>query len=139
MVNGKTRVFLTFLLIILLVAAVFILQPYSADWPGRAFTKPARSYIRAAIHQDSVELLRLSGSMSPVIWALDAARAHRDTLALWERWIRAWTGEKRGDTTEVFVYPGGEVCDKAPLILQFVDSGNRARVVGARSACFDPS
>jgi hypothetical protein len=139
MVNGKTPMFLTLLLMAVLVAAVLTFQPYSADSPGRAFTKPARSYIRAAIKQDSVGLRRISTSMLPVMWALSVARAHPDTLALWGRWIRAWTGEKQGDTTEVFVYPGGDVCSKEPIVLRIVDSGNQARIAGVRSACFDPT
>lgn len=136
--NGKTPLVLTLLGLISLVAALLTFQPYSADWPARAFTQPARSYIQAAIEQDSAKLLRLSTSRVPVTWALDAARTHPDTLALWGRRIQAWTGKKEGDTTEVFVYPDGDVCSKAPIVLRFVNSGQQARVVRATSACFDP-
>ena len=139
MTDAKTRVLLTLLLIAVLVAAMFIFQPYSADWPSRAYTQPARSYIRAALRQDSVALRRQSASLSPVLWALNAARAHRDTLVLWARRIQAWTGERRGDTTEVFVYPSGDRCGEAPIVLRFVGSGKRAKVARATSACFGPS
>jgi hypothetical protein len=138
MMNDKwTPVFLTVLLAALLVVALFTLQPYSADWPGTAYAKPARRYIRAAIQHDSMKLLRLSASMSPVRWALEAARAHPDTLAQWGRRIHARTGESRGETTEVFVYPTGEVCGEAPIVLRFVGAGDRARVLEARSPCLD--
>jgi hypothetical protein len=139
MVNGKIPLYLTVLVMALLAAALLTFQPYSADWPGTGYTKPARRYIRAAIRQDSVSLVRLSVSVSPVAWALDAARAHPDTLALWGRRVQAWTGERRGDTAEVFVYPMGEACGEAPIVFRFVGSGGNARVLRASSACLDPS
>ncbi len=139
MVNGKMPLYLTLLVTALLAAALLTFQPYSADWPGTGYTKPAQRYIRAAIRQDSVGLVRLSVSLSPVAWALDAARAYPDTLALWGRRVQAYTGERRGDTAEVFVYPPGDVCGDAPLVLRFVGSGSDARVVRASSACLGPS
>jgi len=135
MVNGKIPVYLTVLVMASLAAALLTFQPYSADWPGTGYTKPAQRYIRAAIRQDSAGLVALSVSLSPVAWALDAARAHPDTLALWGRRVQAWTGERRGDTAEVFVYPPGDVCGEAPIVLRFVGSGTNARVLRASSAC----
>jgi hypothetical protein len=139
MVNGKIPLYLTLLVMTVLAVALFTFQPYSADWPGTGYTKPAQRYIRAAIRQDSMDLLRLSVSLAPVAWALDAARAHPDTLALWGRRVHAWTGEKRGDTAEVFVYPMGDVCGEAPIVLRFVGSGSGARVLRASSACLGPT
>jgi hypothetical protein len=139
MANGRIPLYLTLLVMVLLTAALLTFQPYSADWPGTDYTKPAQRYIRAAIRQDSVGLVRLSLSLSPVAWALDAARAHPDTLALWGRRVQAWTGERRGDTAEVFVYPMGDVCGEAPIVLRFVGSGSDARVLRASSACLGPS
>jgi hypothetical protein len=139
MVNGKMPLYLTLLVVALLAAVLLTFQPYSADWPGTGYTKPAQRYIRAAIRQDSVGLLRLSVSLSPVAWALDAARAHPETLALWSRRIRAFTGEARGDTAEVFVYPLGDACGEAPIMLRFVGSGRSAKVIRASSACLGPS
>jgi hypothetical protein len=139
MVNGKIPLYLTLLVMALLAAALLTFQPYSAEWPGTGYTRPAQRYIRAAIRQDSVGLLRLSVSPSPVAWALDAARAHPDTLALWSRRVQVWTGERRGDTAEVFVYPLGKVCGEAPIVLRFVGSGSNAKVLRASSACLDPS
>lgn len=137
--NGKTPLYLTLLVMALLTAVLLTFQPYSADWPGTGYTKPAQRYIRAAIRQDSVGLVRMSLSLSPVAWALDAARAHPDTLELWARRVQAWTGERRGDTAEVFVYPLGDACGEAPIVLRFVGSGSDARVLRASSACLRPS
>ncbi|MGH7499218.1 MAG: hypothetical protein ACREL3_10255 [Gemmatimonadales bacterium] len=139
MVNGKTPLYLTLLAMGLLVAVVLTLQPYSADWPGTAYTRTARRFIRAAIQRDSVGLVRVSASASPVVWALNVARAHPDTLALWARRVQVFAGERRGDTTEVFVYPPSEVCGEAPIVFRFVGSRSTARVLRASSACLDPN
>ena len=137
--NGKVPLYLTLLVMAVLAVALFTFQPYSADWPGTGYTKPAQRYLQAAIRQDSVGLVAQSASLSPVAWALRAARAHPDTLALWGRRVEAWTGERRGDTAEVFVYPADDVCRGAPIVIRFVGSGASARVLGASSACLDPS
>jgi hypothetical protein len=134
----RTPVLLTLLLTAFFVAAVIIFQPYSADWPGTAYAQPARNYLHAAIEQDSARLVRLSASKSAVLWALHTARAHPDTLAHWGRRIRAWTGRSQGDTAQVFVYPEGEVCRDVPIEFLFVGSGNRAKVLKAKSSCFEP-
>ena len=138
MIKGNEPLFLTILAVALLVAALFTVQPYSADWPGRAYAKPAQRYIRAALRQDSMGLARLSASQTAVVWALDAARTHAGSLALWAGRTRAWTGKRSGDTTEVFLFPHGDVCLEAPILFRFVGSGNDARVLSARSACLDP-
>jgi hypothetical protein len=135
MVDGWKPIFLTVLALGSLLAALFIVQPYSADWPGRAYAKPARQFIRAALQEDSVRVARLSASSKPVIWALATARTHRDSLALWSTRIEAWTGARAGDTTEVVVYPAGEACHEAPIRFQFVGSGDDARVLSVASAC----
>ncbi len=135
--NGKAPLYLMFLAAGILATALLTFQPYSADWPGRDYVQPAQRYLKAAIRQDSVRLLGMSASVSPVLWALGAARAHPDTLALWGRLVTAWTGERRGDTTEVFVYPPGDACRGAPIVLRFVGSGNQARVLRASSDCLD--
>jgi hypothetical protein len=128
--------YLTALTLGVMGAALIGLQPYSADWPGTAYAKPARDYIHAALRQDSAALVRLSVSSAAMRWALDAGRVHGDSLELWEHRIQAWTGPRRGDTTEVFVYPPGAQCGEAPIVLEFVGSGGGARVVRASSACW---
>ncbi len=137
--RGKEPLVLTMLAACLLVAALFIFQPYTADSTGRAYGPPARAYIHAALDRDSLRLARLSASNIPVEWALGASRTHSESLALWAGRTSAWTGWRSGDTTEVFLYPPGEVCSKAPIVFRFLGSGSGARVVSASSACLDPS
>ena len=125
----------------ILLAALLILQPYSADWPGSVFSEPARRYIRAAMRHDSTTLTRLSTSESPVRWALAVARRHPDRLTVWKGRIETWTGERKGDTTEVFVYPypPAKVCEEEPIVFRFVSSGTAPKVLEASSTCLDPS
>lgn len=137
--KGKEPFFLTMLAAGLFVAALFTFQPYSADSSGRAYAKPARAYVHAALGLDSVKLARLSASNIPVEWALGASRTHSESLALWAGRTSAWTGWRLGDTTEVFLYPPGEVCGKAPIVFRFLGSGSDARVISASSSCLDPS
>ena len=136
--KGKEPFFLTMLAAGVLTAALFIFQPYSADSSGRAYAKPARAYIHAALHRDSLRLVRLSASNIPVEWALGASRTHSESLALWAGRTSAWTGWRLGDTTQVFLYPPGEACSNAPIVFRFLGSGSDARVVSASSSCLDP-
>lgn len=138
MVNGKAPFYLTVLAAVLVGAATLLIQPYSADFPGTAYAKPARRYLQAAISQDSVGLSRLSASAAPVAWALKAARTHPDSLAAWAGRTQAWTGVRRGDTTDVLVFPAGEPCSQVPIVLRFGGAGDDARVLKVSSACFDP-
>jgi hypothetical protein len=138
MVKGKEPLFLTILAAGMLVAAVFAVQPYSADGTGRGYAKPARRYLQAAMEQDSIRLARLSVSDSPVSWALKAARTQPESLALWSRRAHAWTGARRGDTTELVLYPQGERCSNAPIVFRFVGTGSKARVLSISSSCLDP-
>jgi hypothetical protein len=137
MVNDRTPLFLTVLAAALFIVGLLIFQPYSADWPASGYSKVVRRYIRAALQNDSLRLTRLSASQAPVTWALHAARVHTDSLKLWASRIEAWTGERSGDTTEVFVYPSSNGCSNAPIRLRFVGVGSEARVLSASSSCFD--
>ncbi len=137
--QDKAPLVLTMLAAAVFLAALFTFQPYSADSSGRAYAKPAREYIHAALDLDSLRLARLSASSIPVKWALGVSRTHTDSLALWAGPTSAWTGWRSGDTTEVFLYPPGEVCSKAPIVFRFLGSGSDARVVSASSSCLDPS
>jgi hypothetical protein len=138
MATDRRPLYATLIFLGILLTALFVLQPYSADWPS-AYSEPARRYIRAAIRQDSATLTRLSTSESPVRWALAAARRHPERLTIWKGRIEAWTGERRGDTTEVFVYPSGWACKEEPIVLRFVSSGTAPKVVEASSECLDRS
>jgi hypothetical protein len=138
MVTGNMPVVLTILAAALFAAVLLVVQPYSADWPGRAYAKPARQYVQAALRQDSVRLASLSASDTPVLWALDAARTRREYLKFWVTRPQALTGARSGDTTEVFLYPSGDACSEAPIRFRFVGSGSDARVLSASSSCLNP-
>lgn len=139
MATDRRPIYGTLVFLGILLTALLVLQPYSAGWPS-AYSEPARRYIRAALHQDSATLRRLSTSESPVRWALAAARRHPERLTIWKGKIEAWTGERRGDTTEVFVYPSPSwACDEEPIVLRFVTSGSAPKVSEASSACLDRS
>jgi hypothetical protein len=69
---------------------------------------------------------------------LDAARMHRESLALWTGLMHARTGVRSGDTAQVFLYPSGEACSDAPILFCFVGSGDNARVISASSRCLEP-
>ena len=141
MATDRPPIYGTLIFLGILLAALLILQPYSADWPGAAYTASARRYVRAAMRQDSAALMRLSSSGSPVQWALAAARRHPDLLAVWQGRIEVWTGQRTGDTTEVFVYPypPAKACEEEPIVLRFVSSGSAPKVSEASSACLDRS
>lgn len=133
--NGRTPFYLTLLALLLMIAAVLTVQPYSAD--STAYAKPARGFIGAAIRQDSMSLTRLAVSASPVVWALTAARNHPDRLAQWVPRTEAFVGERHGDTVQVFVYPTGKVCSTKPIVFRFIAAGKEVKVAEANSACLD--
>ena len=134
--NGKTPLYLSLAVLGIFVVAMLAVQPYSADWPGEAYAPPARRYIAAAVRMDSLALRQLSLSPAPVAWALAEGRAHR--LDPWRGRLDVWTGERRGDTAEVFVYPSNDGCERSPIVFRFVGSGRDARVVEAASSCTKP-
>jgi hypothetical protein len=140
MATDRRPLYATLIFLGVLLTALFVLQPYSADWPGAAYTQPARRYIRAVMRQDSATLIQLSSSDRPVRWALAAARRHPDILNVWKGRLEVWTGQRIGDTTEVFVYPypPAKVCEE-PIVLRFVSSGTAQKVLEASSSCLDRS
>ena len=135
MVNGKTPFYLMLVAAALLLGAVLLIQPYTADFPGTDYAEPARRFLRAAVRQDSADLQGMAGSRGAVDWALQAARTHPDTLAAWAGRTQTFVTSRRADTSEVLVYPVADPCREVPIVLRFIGSGNRARVVQARSAC----
>jgi hypothetical protein len=137
MTDDKAPLYLSLVAAALLATALLTLQPYSAEPFGRGFGKPAERYVRAALAQDSVALVRLSATDSPVIWALAAARRSPASLAAWAHHTQAWTGERRGDTTQVFLYGAAALCGDAPIQFRFVGARSGPKVVGASSACLD--
>jgi hypothetical protein len=134
MVNGKTPLYLSVLATCVFAAGVLVLQPYSVTSPWSAYTTPVRRYFRAALARDSLALVRQSAGAGPVAWALAAARAHPDSVAVWARDARAWGGERRADTAEVFVSLPTAPCN---MVVRFVGGADHARVVQATSTCWD--
>ena len=137
MTDDKAPLYLWLVAAALLVTALLTLQPYSAESVGKGFGRPAERYVRAALARDSVALVRLSATDSPVIWALAVARRSPASLAAWAHHTQAWTGERRGDTTQVFLYGAAALCGDAPIQFRFVGARSAAKVVGASSACLD--
>ncbi|MEP6687901.1 MAG: hypothetical protein ABJC36_06095 [Gemmatimonadales bacterium] len=137
MLEDRIPTYLSVVAAIVLAATVLILQPYTAEWPGHGFARPAERYVHAALAQDSVTLARLSVADSPVAWALAMARQHPEALAAWAHQSQAWTGQRHGDTTQVFVYSRAAVCGDAPIEFRFVDGRGQARVLAAGLACRD--
>jgi hypothetical protein len=135
--DDKAPLYLSLVAAALLATALLTLQPYSAESVGRGFGKPAERYVRAALAQDSLALVRLSAADSPVNWALAAARRSPASLAAWAHHAQAWTGERRGDTTQVFLFSAAALCGDAPIQFRFVGARSGARVVGASSDCLD--
>ena len=137
MVNGKTPLYLTVAAAILFGAAVLLLQPYSADFPGTAYAKPARAFLRAAIRQDSLGLDRMSASAAAVDWALHAARTHPDSLAAWAGGTYTYVTRRQADTAEILVFPAHDPCSEVPIVLRFVGTERSAKVAQASSACLN--
>jgi hypothetical protein len=125
-----------------LLAFLLLVQPYSAPSgrPSRwdAYAPPAQRFLRAAVGRDSLELARQSGSAAAT-WGLAAARRYPESLAVWAREARIWSGVMHGDTAEVLLYTDSKVCEERPIWLRFLGDSGRFKVVEAGSTCFDPS
>jgi hypothetical protein len=135
MKNGRARVARLVLAALVVMAAVLWLQPYSIFSPYRAYTEPARRFLRAALAQDSLELQRRAISPHAVQWALDAGRGDRTALAVWARLSRPSSGRRHGDTTTVVFQTSTRVCYLRPVAMTFVGTAN-PRVLMASSSCF---
>ena len=136
MMNGRARVARLVLAALVVMAAVLWLQPYSIFSPYRAYTEPARRFLRAALAQDSLELQRRAISPHAVQWALDAGRGDRTALAVWARLSRPSSGRRHGDTTTVVFQTSTRVCYLRPVAMTFVEAAPEPRVLMASSSCF---
>jgi hypothetical protein len=137
MTNGKTPLYLTILALVLALALVLTLQPYSAPSRWYRYAGPTRSYLRAALRQDSLALARLSLTAAPVSWALHAARTHPRAMDVWSRYARPSWGLEQGDTAIVYLDTDTDVCSEDPIVLHFIGGGKEIRVFRATSACFE--
>jgi hypothetical protein len=136
MTNERARAGRLILAALVAVAAVAWLQPYSFFSPYRAYTAPARRFLRAALAQDSAELQRRAASRQPVEWALDAAKGDRSALAVWANRLRPYTGQRHGDTTTVVFQTSTWVCHLRPVTMTFVRTAAEPQVLVASSSCF---
>jgi hypothetical protein len=135
MVNGKMPFYLILVAAALIAAAVLWIQPYSADFPGTEYARPARRYLRAALRHDAGELKAMAASPAAVEWALQVGRTHPESLAAWGGRTHTYITARRADTADVLVYPAAEPCSEVPIVLRFIGSGSHARVVQASSVC----
>ncbi len=122
-------------------AFLLLVQPYSIG-PGPPshwdeYARPAQRFLQAALRRDSLELSRRSVSSGPARWALAAARRYPDSLAVWAREARVWSGFMRGDTAEVLLTTDSKVCEERPIWLRFLGDGGQPKVVEAGSSCFE--
>jgi hypothetical protein len=119
---------------VLLAAGLLIFQPYSVFSPWRGYTRPVRQYLDAASRRDSIRLEQQSLGTGAVQWALAAARARPDSVADWARHAQAWAGQRRGDTTAVFVQLPNSWCD---LVVEFVGPAEHPKVGRASAPCLE--
>jgi hypothetical protein len=136
MKNGRARAGRLVLAVLVVMAAVLWLQPYSVFSPYRAYTEPGRRFLRAALAQDSLELQRRAISSQPVRWALDAGRGDTSALAVWAKLLRPSSGRRHGDTTTVVFQTSTRACYLRPVALTFVGTPAEPRVLVASSSCF---
>ncbi len=135
MVNGKLPYLLVVAAAVMGAAVLLIVQPYSVTSPWHGYTKPARQYLEAAARHDSLGLRRQSLGGPAIQWALAAATSQPESLAQWARHAEAWSGNRWGDTAQVFLSIPTSGCH---LILQFVGPVKNAKVERASSACLEP-
>jgi hypothetical protein len=139
MTNGRVPAGLLVLATVVAIVAVLWLQPYSVVSPYRAYTEPARRFLRTALVQDSLELKTGAASPQPVRWALRAARANPKALAIWAQVLRPYSGLQRGDTATVVFQTSTRVCHLQPIAMTFIRGAEGPRVLVASSACFADS
>lgn len=133
--NGRMPIYLTAIAAAIMGFVMLVVQPYSVRSPWRAYSAPARRYLRSASEHDSVELVRQSADAGSVTWVLAVARRHADSLAVWSRSAEAWAGTRHADTAEVFVATPQSTCS---LVFRFVGPARHARVERASGSCFPP-
>jgi hypothetical protein len=136
MKNGRVRAGRLMFAALVAIVAVLWLQPYSVISPYRAYTEPARRFLRAALAQDSLELQRRAVSPQPVQWALQAAKGDARALEVWAKLLRPYSGRRHGDTTMVVFQTSTRVCYLRPLAMTFVQEAEEPRVLAASSSCF---
>jgi hypothetical protein len=134
MTDTRISISLTIALLALVLAAVFVIQPYSVRSPWSVYEALGRRFLSAAQSRDSAELTRLSVSSDAVGWAIRTERDHPHALSVWARFARAGAGVTQSDTSRVLFNTATEVC---PLLITFVGPEAQARVLAAKSRCYE--
>jgi hypothetical protein len=137
----KAPLYSTFAAFAVLLAFLLLVQPYSgrSGPPSRwdEYARPAQRFLKAASQRDSLELSRQSVSSAAARWGLAAARRYPDSLAVWAREARVWSGFMRGDTVEVLFTTDSNVCEERPIWIRFLGDSGEPKVVEAGSTCFE--
>ena len=133
MTNGTIPLYLTLLAAVVFGAALLAVQPYSVTSPWHNYDRPARLYLLAAARHDSLALTRHASTEEAVRWAMEAGRTQPDSVALWAGEAEAWAGNRRGETTEVFLNTRASIA--CNLVLRFVGSGTDVKISRASSSC----
>jgi hypothetical protein len=136
MTNGRSRAGVPVLATLLCILAVLLVQPYSFVSPYRAYTEPARRFLRAALAQDSLALRARAAAPQPVRWALRAGQTNPEVLAVWAQLLRPYSGRRRGDTTTIVFQTSTTDCYLRPIAMTFVPGAEGPRVLVASSSCF---
>jgi hypothetical protein len=121
--------------VLLFAATLLLIQPYSVTSPWHVYDAPARVFLGAAARADSLSLARQTSAPEAIRWGLAAAQLQHDSLAIWSRQAKAWAGNRRGDTTDVFLSTQVSPCN---LVLRFVGPAEHAKVQQASSTCLGP-
>ncbi len=135
MTSDRQRAASLVLATLVAIMVVVWLQPYSVISPYRAYTAPARRFLRAALAHDSLELRKQAVSPEPVQWAFRAAQENPNALAVWARLLRPRGGTRHGDTTTVVFQTSTRDCYLRPVVMTFVRRAEGPRVLVASSSC----
>jgi hypothetical protein len=133
MTDTRISIALTLALLVLALAAVLAIQPYSVRSPWSVYDIPGQRFLSAALRRDSAELTRLSISSDAVDWAIRTQRDHPHALSVWAHFARAGAGVTQSDTSRVLFETATEVC---PLLITFVGHKQQTRVLEAKSRCY---
>jgi hypothetical protein len=134
--NGRVRAGRLIVAGLVAIVAILWLQPYSVVSPYRAYTEPARGFLRAALAHDSLELQRRAVSSEPVRWALQAGEGDTKALAVWAKLLRPYSGRRHGDTAVVVFQTSTRLCYLRPVAMTFVQGAKGPLVLMASSSCF---
>jgi hypothetical protein len=133
--DDQARYYVLLIAGLLFTGMLLAIQPYSVASPWHIYDHPARSYLKAATHRDSVTVAHHASAPEAVRWALTTSQTQPESLSVWAREATAWAGQQVGDTTDVFL---GTRRNQCTLVLRFVGVGESAKIQQAHSDCLGP-